>query len=206
MHIYDYMFSMNYNKINTSGEQNRINQVAEEALANDSLRTLWHEVAWEGRDENSNEYDPRRRLAKEGIDLLENALTSVGDRKEQREFRSGDRGSLKQEDIMHFSAGTDEEAIVGMRQLIQGRIEDTRKTWGQIAGMTTEDGTPIMHTHDRGHFQLRARYHDALERGYEWQMREEGFNAGLHSLGLEVKDGSVVESDSIIVGRGIKCC
>lgn len=189
---------MHYNTAGSPGEQRPISQVAEEALASGLLPTLWHEVAWAERDDASNEYDPRRVFAKDGIDILTNALTAVGERRLQHPYRSGDRGSLQIDDLMHFSAETDEQAITGMWQLVKDRTDAAQKTWEQIAGMKTGEGTPVMHTQDRAHRQFRARYYDALERQYQWQMRSEGFNLGLHALGLEIQDGSVVQSANTI--------
>lgn len=167
-----------------------VNQVVEGALTYPRSRfdALYHDMMWIDRTRES-EYDGRRLLANEGIAALENALTSVGDRRETHEFSSPGHGSLSHfNDVKEFKADTDEEAIVGMQQLIQGRIDTERKKWETISAMKTSDGTPLLHVRGPQFREFRWRYNDALEEQYGWQMRQEGFNLGLQALGLEINN------------------
>jgi hypothetical protein len=164
--------------------------VAEEALGTNKpdaarkFNTLYHDVMWIDRTRES-EYDTRRLLANEGIATLENALSSVGDRREAHGFSSPGHGSLSYfNDVKEFKADTDEEAIVGMHHLIQGHVDTERQKWETIAAMKTSDGTPLLHVRGPQFREFRWRYHDALENQYAWQVRQEGFNLGLQASAI----------------------
>jgi hypothetical protein len=176
-------------------QRERIQSAVTEAVRAKSIESLVDTMYFGGREENPNdgltEYDPRRILSIDGVCILDNAIASVGNRRESYISRGMSDSARNDTAMNNFTATSDEEAITGMRRLIQQRLEGYRTKWENISRMVAEGSQTKQPIPTHG--EMRWRWLDALAQEYDWQQRLNGFDLGVRSLGLAIdSNGSVV--------------
>ena len=184
-----------YDHQNPFSEVTQVRRTAEDALISGALDELAGTIARREDDELYADYDPRRRLSIEGVYALKNALSSVGSRRDDVGFTDGVYGSLGAlNDMLEFRAGSDEAAILGMQQLIEGHIAVERQKWQQASAMIIPGGELLSRLDNfiTGNDIRKWEYREATKEEYYWRMRHAGYTLALQAIGIRIGEDSNV--------------
>jgi len=159
-----------------------------DSLQGNKIDVLIFAISYEiPRTSEFSEYDERRVLPVEGTSLLSAAIGAVARKNEPGILVTGGlpQGVDRIPEFRELLSVVDsyDQAILGMRRLIDNRLDETRNEWEQISGRRLRESKTLTPDEESQTNQIRWKF--GIEGEYEWFMRRVGFDLALRFMGIE---------------------